>query len=135
METVCQKEWDILIIPCWGESYLARLVLEAAEELAAEKKVRVLQEKEIGDLETVKEAINNSDRCITADGCNKQCMLERLEGHKCRTEFNLNLTEIGINDKEQRELDPEDLELAKSLILAVSLRFSLGPPVLPGCCC
>lgn len=130
-----KKVYDILIIPCFGDSYLARLVVEAAEELTVNHKVRVLLENEIKDLETVRKAINSSDRCITVDGCHKQCMLEKLKEQKCITEFTLNLTEMGIDDRQQVELDPEDIELAKNSIYAASYRVSQKPPLFPGCCC
>lgn len=135
METAAEKKWDILIIPCRGDSYLARLVVEAAEELADQNRVRVLLEKEMDDLETVKEAISNSDRCVTVDGCEKQCILKKLKEQQCRTEFELNLAEMGIDDRQQTDLDPEDLDLAKNAILAASFRVSLKPPLFPGCCC
>lgn len=135
METKAEKQWDILIIPCWGESYLSRLIIKAAEELTAQNKVRILQEGEIDDLETVKEAIRHSDRCITVDGCDKHCMIKKMNEQQCRTEFNLNLVELGIDDRQQTDLHPEDLELAQNGILAASSRISPKHPVFPGCCC
>lgn len=134
METTTEKQWDILIIPCWGESYLSRLIVKAAEELTAKNKVKILQEKEIDDLKTLKEAIRNSDRCITVDGCDKQCMIKKMKEHQCRTEFDLNLADLGIEERQQTDLHPEDLELAQNGILAASSRVSLKHPVFPGCC-
>lgn len=135
MQKTAQKEWDILIIPCGGESYLGRLVVRAAEELALTYKVRILQEKENDDPRTTKEAIRSSDRCIIVDGCDKQCMLDKMKEYRCKTEFELNLSEMGIADRQQKDLLPEDLELAKDAIVAASSRVSLKPPVFPGCCC
>lgn len=135
METKAEKQWDILIIPCWGESYLSRLSVKAAEALSTENAVRILQEAEIEDLEVVKEAMRHSDRSITVDGCDNHCMIKKLKDRQCRVEFNLNLADLGIDERQQMNLDPEDLELAQNGILAASARISLQPPRLPGCCC
>lgn len=135
MNNGAQKNWDLLIIPCWGESYLARIVAAAAEELAGRDQVRVIGEKEVGDLQAVLEAIDKSDRCITVDGCESRCMMRKMAGHQCKTEFELVLTDMGIEDLEQTHLLVADLDLAKDAILAASTRISPKHPVFPGCCC
>lgn len=135
METITQKRWDLLIIPCWGDSYPARLVVQAAKELTLQSKIRVLQKKEIDHPGTIKEALINSDRCIIVDGCYKRCMIKKLKEYQGKTEFELNLTDIGIDNRQQVDLDPEDLELTKNAILAASTRISMKHPIFPGCCC
>lgn len=135
VDTKTEKKWDILIIPCWKQSYLSRLSVKAAETLITNNKVRILQEVEIKDLKTVKEAIRHSDRCITVDGCDKHCMIKRMREQYGGTEFDLNLAELGIDERQQKELHPEDLELVQNGILAASSRVSLKHPVFPGCCC
>ena len=130
-----EPEWELLIIPCRGESSLARLAVTAAVELSKRNGVRVLGAEESGERLAVKAALGCSDRTITVDGCVRQCMLKQLASLQAETEFHLILSELGIEDRDDAPLSPDDLDLARDAIVAAATRISSLHPRIPGCSC
>lgn len=125
----------IRILPCAGKSKVGLLTLRAAQELILEGRGEWVTSRQIADFQLHGITATDSSPFIVVDGCEKQCGRKHLETLECDFEFHLSLSDLGIEETEDDEIDGDALQLAKDGIISESTRLSEHPPMIPGGCC
>lgn len=127
---------DLLIIPCACQSYLGKLPVIAARALAVQAGICCFESGEDQDGTLLRQTLDNADRTIVVDGCEKRCMEKEMQQYDLVSEFHLTLTDLGIEEQSGPIRNHEEnLLLAQDGIVAESTRASETFPRIPGCGC
>ena len=124
-----------LVVICSCPLYPGRLAKRAAQNLAGQGKVVMVDPSTAAGHQLIRQAIDNDLPAIAVDGCPENCLRKELTGHGLEVEFYLNLSDLAIEEKQNQPLDPEDLELVEDAILAGATRTrDPFPRFNCGCC-